>query len=247
MAWIKMRGNLRREPKVLAMARWLCLDEHFETWYRHVTGCECDVTCDVEIVTRVTVASLLEVWHCVNESIGQDQDEIEHLSIHDIDMMCGVWGIGRAMEKVGWIEKTPKGVRFPDFREHNNPVKERGKPLSGAERTARYRAKKGDVTDSDECDAREDKSREEKKREKDIRSTDVDPAPSSGSTTYPSAFESWWKHYPRKVGKKKALAAWKRNKANQQAMLSAVIEFARSEKGQGEYCPHPATWLNEGR
>jgi uncharacterized protein YdaU (DUF1376 family) len=77
--------------------------------------------------------------------------------------------------------------------------------------------------------------------------------------TYPAAFESWWRSYPRRSGKDKALAAWQKaieriqdtdavSREEAQAILEAsASEFAASDKGMsGEYCPHPATWLNGG-
>ncbi len=79
------------------------------------------------------------------------------------------------------------------------------------------------------------------------------------TSPYPKSFEDWWAHYPRKVGKDKALPAWKRagkrlkdsrDIASKQAavvLLEAVQAYSKSPKGLGDFCPHPATWLNEGR
>jgi hypothetical protein len=64
-------------------------------------------------------------------------------------------------------------------------------------------------------------------------------------------FDSFWKAYPRKVGKVKAHQAWKRAKDKPPITdLIAEVELqARSEewrKDNGQYIPHPATWLNRG-
>jgi len=80
---------------------------------------------------------------------------------------------------------------------------------------------------------------------------------------YPQAFETWWSVYPRKVGKRKAFAAWKIavgelsgrflhvEKSNQHAadyLTELTATFADSPKGNaGSYTPHPTTWLNQGR
>ena len=62
--------------------------------------------------------------------------------------------------------------------------------------------------------------------------------------------------YPRKVGKSAALSkieqALKSLASDTPArdakwLLDRVKEFARSETGRGEYCPHPSTWFHQGR
>ena len=55
--------------------------------------------------------------------------------------------------------------------------------------------------------------------------------------------------YPRKVAPDAAKRAIKAalKKVGFDELLKAVREFASSPKGQGDYCPHPATWFNEGR
>ena len=86
-----------------------------------------------------------------------------------------------------------------------------------------------------------------------------EPAPAEKPRLrYPSAFEAWWKAYPRKVGKQSALKRWlaagraliAEGRTKQEAadyLLESAIAFADSPKGKGAYCPHPSTWLNEGR
>lgn len=65
-------------------------------------------------------------------------------------------------------------------------------------------------------------------------------------------FESFWTAYPRKIGKQAALKAWQRatGKPPIQAIIEAIRQQAQSEqwrKDGGQYIPHPATWLNQGR
>jgi len=67
-----------------------------------------------------------------------------------------------------------------------------------------------------------------------------------------SLFETFWEAYPRKVGKgaakKKFNAAIK--KTTLDAMFSALEAQKQSEQWQrdnGQYIPHPATWLNQER
>lgn len=65
-------------------------------------------------------------------------------------------------------------------------------------------------------------------------------------------FEQFWQQYPRKIGKKAAHLAWRKahDKPPLQDVLLAVDRAKRSEqwtKEHGQYIPHPATWLNQGR
>jgi hypothetical protein len=65
-------------------------------------------------------------------------------------------------------------------------------------------------------------------------------------------FDMFWKAYPRKVGKKAALSAWKKakDKPDAQSIVESVQKQAQSEAWQkdgGQYIPNPATWINQGR
>lgn len=70
---------------------------------------------------------------------------------------------------------------------------------------------------------------------------------------YSQAFEDFWKRYPRKEGKGKAYAAWKRLSGADRKVADAalgnqlpmLLEKLRSEKGN--FCPHAATWLGQRR
>lgn len=78
-------------------------------------------------------------------------------------------------------------------------------------------------------------------------------------TPYSLAFEEWFAAYPRRVAKADANVAYikagndlkKRRGLDSIAAKAFLLEkallFAQSEKGQSEFCPHPATWLNGGR
>jgi len=61
-----------------------------------------------------------------------------------------------------------------------------------------------------------------------------------------------YRAYPRKVGKKKALASIKRalREVEFGELLAAVREYAACRKLSGQdqrFTPHPATWFNGGR
>ena len=107
---------------------------------------------------------------------------------------------------------------------------------TGYERLKRYRKSHNDNG------AREEKIREEKtniKKEKNI-------------TTLDQNFVLFWNAYPRKSGKKNALDAW--NKAKDKPSLEIILKSIETQKQSeqwkkenGQFIPHPATWINAGR
>lgn len=180
--WVRMRGSLLKNPKVIRMARFLSADRDFINWYTDNDQERCDEKCDVRVTVRVTVASLLSVWSVVNECITADE-VVEHASLFEVDEMAGVPSFGKAMKLVGWLEELGEvGVRFPNFNEHNTSERDR-KAKSGAQRTKEWRDRHQpcdvNVTKCDEpvtsrcdddvtkCDALE-KSRVEKNKEEEI-------------------------------------------------------------------------------
>jgi hypothetical protein len=65
-------------------------------------------------------------------------------------------------------------------------------------------------------------------------------------------FEKVWKAYPRKIGKQAAMQAWKKAKDKPPLVdiLQAIEKAKQSEqwtKENGQFIPHPSTWLNQGR
>ena len=66
-----------------------------------------------------------------------------------------------------------------------------------------------------------------------------------------SIFESFWKVYPRKIGKEKCRNWFKSHKPKEdlvQQMIEAVEQQKKSKQwSDPQYIPHPYTWLNQGR
>ena len=79
------------------------------------------------------------------------------------------------------------------------------------------------------------------------------------AATYSEEFSRWWAGYPRKEAKGEAWKAWPQaiswicqtRDISQPSAVEWLIEvtktFADSPKGQGEFVPHPATFLNGHR
>lgn len=70
-----------------------------------------------------------------------------------------------------------------------------------------------------------------------------------GADALEERFDRFWAQYPRKVGKGAALKAWKQigpDDALTDRMLAAIAVQARQaqwRKDNGQFVPHPATWL----
>ena len=83
--------------------------------------------------------------------------------------------------------------------------------------------------------------------------TEPEPEPYSKSNKKFSHTEidNIYKAYPRHtapVAAKKAIEkALLKSGLNYDTMMERVKKFAQSKKGRGEFCPHPATWFNQGR
>ena len=68
---------------------------------------------------------------------------------------------------------------------------------------------------------------------------------------YTSDFLEFWKVYPKKKGKKKAFKAWRiaKDKPAIENILQSVQSQLKSKdwnKEDGQFIPHPASWLNGG-
>lgn len=84
-------------------------------------------------------------------------------------------------------------------------------------------------------------------------SNKTDTVDSNSKTYAQTSFEAFWKEYPRKVAKKKAQQSWDKIKPGEPEMkkimaaLAAVKRSAQWLKDDGQFIPHPATWLNQER
>jgi predicted phage replisome organizer len=81
---------------------------------------------------------------------------------------------------------------------------------------------------------------------------DIDKEHSSSAEPKDGRFDEFWTAYPKKVGKaaaKKAYAKIKPTAELHEQMLRAIDTAKRSDQWQrdnGQYIPHPTTWLNRG-
>ena len=86
-------------------------------------------------------------------------------------------------------------------------------------------------------------------KDKDKDTTPISPK----RFVYTKEFLSFWKCYPRKVGKDAAWKKWESRNGDRPPLdvVLASIEKQKSseqwKKDGGQFIPHPATWLNQGR
>jgi hypothetical protein len=72
-------------------------------------------------------------------------------------------------------------------------------------------------------------------------------------THYSDEFLSFWKAYPNRKGKDAAWKSWKKCNGRRPDIfrLLEIIETQKKseqwKKDNGQFIPHPATWLNQGR
>ena len=124
--------------------------------------------------------------------------------------------------------------------------------MSGYERLKKYRQNKAIaandnemITDDNGDDSgRIDKNRIDKNR---IYNTN------SGGVAIETLFELFWKVYPRKIAKPNAIRSWKKLAPTEKItkdIISGVEKWKLTpqwKKENGQFIPHPATFLNQRR
>jgi hypothetical protein len=131
-------------------------------------------------------------------------------------------------------------------------------PKARNDQSTEYRAQSTEhrvqSTNTDSADA--EQLHDDFQTSDDAGSRDGDEKPRNA---YTESFERWYSHYPKKVAKQAAAAAFGRsltkiattrgiNRSEACDWLCDVTAiFSRSPKGTGQFVPYPATWLNEGR
>jgi hypothetical protein len=96
------------------------------------------------------------------------------------------------------------------------------------------------------------KRRGEERREEEKKLTPSSNGQPVAKSSLRDDFEKIWTAYPLKKGRKPAFAAWCRLKPRPpiEVVLAAIEKAKRSRdwvKDNGEFIPHPTTWLNQER
>ena len=220
--WIKMRADLFTHPKVVRISSALNAD------------------------TLRTVGGLMSVW-CLFDAHSED-GHLEGYGPDVLDAHLRWPGFSAAMIAVGWLcMDGESGLFLPDFDTHNGISAKRRAQEADRKRSERSsKSRPQTVRDASAFDADKKRTREEKRRE------DIDtPLPPVGGED--DLFEDFWRAYPRKVGKDAARKAFTRRKVGK-GVLAQMLEAIAAQRNStqwlrdgGQYIPHPATWLNDGR
>ena len=243
--WIKMRTNLWDDPRVSGL---------------------CDATGAKE---ATVVGALYWLWSAADAH--SEDGHMQGLTLATIDRKTALKGFGAALLVIDWISESEGGIDIARFDEHNGASAK--KRAQTARRVAKNKSGNAELTlealaNEEECvsDAlpREEKRREEKRREEKIE-TSAEPkedhggkpfsstASTNGLAKYPPGFEDFYAQFPKKVGKDAAARAYGRRKfsgEDRERLVEAIArqrEWPTWKKNGGEFIPHPATWLNEGR
>ncbi len=203
---------------------------------------------------------LLDFW--ISVAMDRSSGVLSGLNETDIAMMAGWEGdpevfVG-AMVDVGFLEKTEKGYVVHEWDIHNGWASTASIRSAKARNAARVRWGQDPLPLKLNADAMQPHS--ECIATGDAPSPYPSPNPSpkpnpkpkkKGGDKYPADFQKFWDAYPRKIGKGAALKAWK--KAHPPAMaviLNAIEDQKKSRqwmKDDGQYIPHPSTWINQER
>jgi hypothetical protein len=158
--WIKLRVNIGRDPRVVAMASSLFRRQPQQNGIAGAPSGDVaqpppnpimpgldNVGVTESFKTRValamTIDGLLKVWGALHENgIAVESDVIlEHSTFDALDRIAEIDGFGEAMAKVGWVRACSSGCVFPRFGVNNTVVKART-AKSSADRQRDYRGRK---------------------------------------------------------------------------------------------------------
>lgn len=140
-----------------------------------------------------------------------------------------------------------KGHQRDRSKEQNPPKPKFPDPTDGSRCTPRSAANRGKppqlaaLTESESVNETEDEDRNRNR---------ATPHPAATQSDW---FEAFWNAYPRKKGKQKALEAWLKlspDEGLRQVILAAIVTqqtWPQWTKDNGQFIPHPATWLNQKR
>lgn len=225
--WLKVDRSTPDKPEVIRMARLLKKDRD------------------------LVFGKLLRLW-CWFDSNSVD-GVVDGVVDADVDDLCQCEGFAQACITVGWMTFDPvkERITLPNFDRHNGETAKQR--MLKNRRQARWRAHvdaKPSTSASTNSSTREEKRREEKKKIKSSLDHRADDR-----TRIESDFDTrFWPAYPRKVGKENARKAFVRIKPDG-ALLGTMLAALEREKlgneqwrrDDGQFIPHPATWLNGKR
>ena len=164
-----------------------------------------------------------------------------------------------SIKAAGWLDESEDGdLEIHDWYDYAGKLIDQREAEKQRSRRRRAKAKTEEETtdgrptdDQEKTVGRVDKTRVDKTR---VDKTKGDKSPTSAKpTAQDDRFDQFWNAYPRKVGKKAAQNSWKKIKPTAELFekimqsLEAAKHSAQWQRENGQYIPHPTTWLNQGR
>jgi len=233
MAWIESHQHLADHPKTRKLARILDISKpttigHLHClWWWALDYADDGILSDFDTLD-IAIGAEWEgdpdqfVSALTRAGFVDDIDGV--LSIHDWEDYAG--------KLVNRRRKNAKRMRDARASDNADEIDSDETRASHVQRTQRARAELPDQTGPDQPD----------KTEKTDQKSAID-----------QRFDEFWAHYPRKEAKGAAKKAWARIKPSAELtarMIAALEVQKRSEKWReknGQFIPHPATWLNAER
>lgn len=172
---------------------------------------------------------------CWSRAMNVEKEHVKPVSaggsdaIENLQPMCAPCNASK-----GGSSEDHRSSRVPDWLEKIVKYQE-DNPGVCATRAKRQRRASATPRDRDSDSERERKT---------------PPTPLAGGGAEVVGFDTFWRVYPRRVGKLAAAKSYERAcKLTTPAAIQAAVEaFARASLTKDQqYLPHPATWLNQGR
>lgn len=142
-------------------------------------------------------------------------------------------GVLDHLQELGMLQQSNGTITLTNWKKRQETF------LTNAERQARFRDKQ--------------KSNAEVTPQRNKSNARIEENRIEETSTYARDFEKFWKIYPRKEAKKKALAAWTKLKPDKKLFDEIMAGLQKCMKGEqwtkdgGRFVPHPTTWLNGER
>ncbi|HOI74800.1 MAG TPA: hypothetical protein PLO63_11725 [Syntrophales bacterium] len=197
------------------------------------------------------VVGLLKIW--TYAARHRPSGDFSCCSPEDLEIISGWNGdpsaLVTALLDLCFIERTEKGFKIHDWEEHNHWAAGAVARTEKARRAAQARWERVDARSiTEHCT-------EHAKCNAPLLSFPIHKTTLSGQPD--NSFEDFYRHYPNRQGRKRALDAWnklmKKGKVTVQTIMDALqSQIAHKEhlRNTGQFCPEwpmPATWLNGRR
>jgi hypothetical protein len=157
------------------------------------------------------------------------------------------------------IMEIPGGWELINHKKYRAMASKEDSKAATAQRVKRFRERNANVTHSNgdvthsNATVTEGRDIAEAEAEAEAELELLEPPNPQGGKRPDSAFEVFWSHYPKKVGKQAAKRSFTDAKKNAkpQAIIEAATAYAAAvakwPADQQRFVPNPQTWLNQGR